>query len=339
MRVNGVVIRIIRQFFRDKRSLAMMFGAPMLLLWLLSLVFTQKDYIPHIAVVDVPAPIVKVMKNQEASIYEYSKDKAISELEKQKVDAVIHLENGKMNLLLEGSDSSKNRAVLQVLQKSTEKNDVSMMKPEVDYLHGSKDITMFDGLGPVLIGFFTFFFVFILSGVSFVRERLSGTLERLLSTPVRRWEIVVGYIIGFGIFAFIQSIIIVSFSVYILDLYVAGSIWLTLLITCMLSLTALTLGTFLSAYANNEFQMIQFIPLVIVPQIFFSGLFPIESMNKWLQMLGKLFPLTYGADAMRQVMIRNQGFKEIALDLTVLLLFSLLFAVGNVFALKKHRKI
>ncbi|MFK4329031.1 ABC-2 type transport system permease protein [Bacillus sp. RC97] len=339
MRVNGVVIRIIRQFFRDKRSLAMMFGAPMLLLWLLSLIFTQKDYTPHIAVVDVPAPLVKAMKNQEASIYEYSKDKAISELEKQKVDAVIHLENGKMNLLLEGSDSSKNRAVLQVLQKSTEKNNISMMKPEVDYLHGSKDITMFDGLGPVLIGFFTFFFVFILSGVSFVRERLSGTLERLLSTPVRRWEIVLGYIIGFGIFALIQSIIIVSFSVYILDLYVAGSIWLTLLITCMLSLTALTLGTFLSAYANNEFQMIQFIPLVIVPQVFFSGLFPMESMNTWLQMLGKLFPLTYGADAMRQVMIRNQGFTEIALDLTVLLLFSLLFAVGNVFALKKHRKI
>ncbi|HDR6311271.1 TPA: ABC transporter permease [Bacillus cereus] len=339
MRVTGVIIRIIRQFFRDKRSLAMMFGAPMLLLWLLSLVFTQKDYVPHIAVVDMPAQVVKVMKSQEASIYEYSKEKAMSELEKQKVDAVIRLENGKMNIVLEGSDSSKNRAVLQVLQKSTEKNDVSVMKPEVNYLHGSKDFTMFDGLGPVLIGFFTFFFVFILSGVSFVRERLSGTLERLLSTPIKRWEIVVGYIIGFGIFAFIQSIIIVSFSVYILDLYVAGSIWLTLLITCMLSLTALTLGTFLSAYANNEFQMIQFIPLVIVPQIFFSGLFPIESMNKWLQMLGKLFPLTYGADAMRQVMIRNQGLTEIALDLTVLLLFSLLFAIGNVFALKKHRKI
>ncbi|EDZ59565.1 ABC transporter permease [Bacillus cereus group sp. TH43LC] len=339
MRVTGVIIRIIRQFFRDKRSLAMMFGAPMLLLWLLSLVFTQKDYVPHIAVVDMPAQLVKVMKNQEASIYEYNIEKAMSELENQKVDAVIRLENGKMNIVLEGSDSSKNRAVLQILQKSTEKNDISIMKPEVNYLHGSKNFTMFDGLGPVLIGFFTFFFVFILSGVSFVRERLSGTLERLLSTPIKRWEIVVGYIIGFGIFAFIQSIIIVSFSVYILDLYVAGSIWLTLLITCMLSLTALTLGTFLSAYANNEFQMIQFIPLVIVPQIFFSGLFPIESMNKWLQMLGKLFPLTYGADAMRQVMIRNQGFTEIALDLTVLLLFSILFAVGNVFALKKHRKI
>lgn len=79
----------------------------------------------------------------------------------------------------------------------------------------------------------------------------------------------------------------------------------------MLSLTALTLGTFLSAYANNEFQMIQFIPLVIVPQIFFSGLFPMESMNKWLQMLGKVFPLTYGADAMRQVMIRIKGLQRL----------------------------
>ncbi|PFK42000.1 ABC transporter permease [Bacillus cereus] len=339
MRVRGVIIRIIRQFFRDKRSLAMMFGAPMLLLWLLSLVFTQKDYTPHIALVNVPTPVVESMKKQDATIYEYNEKKANTKLENQEIDAIITLENGKVKVLLEGSDSSKNRAVLQVLQKTNEKNNIPDMKPVIDFLHGSADFTMFDGLGPVLIGFFTFFFVFILSGVSFVRERLSGTLERLLSTPVRRWEIVVGYIVGFGIFAFIQSVIIVSFSVYILDLYVAGSPWLTLLITCMLSLTALTLGTFLSAYANNEFQMIQFIPLVIVPQIFFSGLFPMESMNKWLQMLGKLFPLTYGADAMRQVMIRNQGFTEIAGDLGVLFFFALLFAVGNVYALKKHRSI
>ncbi|MDM5154979.1 ABC transporter permease [Bacillus sp. DX1.1] len=339
MRVGGVVLRIIRQFFRDKRSLAMMFGAPMLLLWLLSLVFTQGEYKPHIALVDVPSPIAESMKKQDATIYEYDKEKAHTKLEEQQIDAILTLENGKMKVTLEGSDSSKNRAVLQVLQKSTEKKEMTAMKPGVNYLHGSADFSMFDGLGPVLIGFFTFFFVFILSGVSFVRERLSGTLERLLSTPVRRWEIVAGYIIGFGIFAFLQSVLIVSFSVYILDLYVAGSLWLTLLITCMLSLTALTLGTFLSAYANNEFQMIQFIPLVIVPQIFFSGLFPIESMNKWLQMLGKLFPLTYGADAMRQVMIRNQGFSEIASDLGILLLFAVLFVVGNVFALKKHRRI
>ena len=82
--------------------------------------------------------------------------------------------------------------------------------------------------------------------------------------------------------------------------------------------------------------MIQFIPLVIVPQIFFSGLFPMESMNKVAPNVRESISLTYGADAMRQVMIRNQGFTEIALDLCVIT-FSL-FAVGNVFALKKHRK-
>lgn len=339
MRVFGVVIRIVRQFIRDKRSLALMFGAPMLLLWLLFLVFTQDDYEPHIALVDVPAPIVEALEKQDATIYEYDKEKAIKELENQNVDAMITMQDGKMVVTLEGSDTAKNGAALQVLQQSTEKQEAATMKPEINYLHGSKDATMFDSLGPVLIGFFIFFFVFILSGVSFVRERLSGTLERLLSTPIRRWEIVVGYIIGFGIFAFLQSVIIVSFSVYILDLNIAGSPLLVLLITCMLSLTALTLGTFLSAYANNEFQMIQFIPLVIVPQVFFSGLFPIESMHKGLQLLGKLFPLTYGAEAMRQVMIRGQGFTEIVGELCVLFLFALVFAIGNVFALKKHRRI
>lgn len=339
MRVFGVVMRIVRQFFRDKRSLALMFGAPMLLLWLLSLVFTQEDYKPHIALVDVPAPVVESLKKQDATIYEYDKEKALDELENQNIDAMITIANGKMDVTLEGSDAVKNGATLQVLQKSTEKENVTKIKPTINYLHGSKDATMFDGLGPVLIGFFIFFFVFLLSGVSFVRERLSGTLERLLSTPIRRWEIVAGYIIGFGIFAFLQSVIIVSFSVYVLDLYIAGSPLLILLITCMLSLTALTLGTFLSAYANNEFQMIQFIPLVIVPQVFFSGLFPMESMHKGLQFLGKLFPLTYGAEAMCQVMIRGQGFTHITFELSILLLFAFIFAIGNVFALKKHRRI
>lgn len=121
MRIGGVVIRIIRQFFRDKRSLAMMFGAPMLLLWLLSLVFTQKDYTPHIALVDVPASIVESMKKQDATIYEYSKENAQSKLEKQQIDAIITLEHGKVNVLLEGSDSSKNSAVLRLLQRVQKK--------------------------------------------------------------------------------------------------------------------------------------------------------------------------------------------------------------------------
>ncbi|WP_028400270.1 ABC transporter permease [Ectobacillus panaciterrae] len=337
MRIYGLVVRIIRQFFRDKRSLALMFGAPVLVLWLLSLVFASDAYKPKISLVNVPAQFMDAMKKQNAVITEDSEAKAKEKIKNGDIDGIIQGSNNKIAVTLEGSDPSKNSAVLKVLQQSTEQPNQA--KPDIFYYHGSKDFSMFDSLGPVLIGFFSFFFVFLLSGIAFIRERLSGTLERLLSTPIRRWEIVIGYIIGFGIFAILQSVLIVSFSIYVLNMYMIGSIWSIWLTTCALSLTALTLGTFLSAYANNEFQMIQFIPLIVVPQLFFSGLFPIDSMSEALQWLGKLLPLTYGADAMREIMIRNEGFGSIAGDLGILFLFSLVFAIGNVFALKKHRRI
>ncbi|MFX3625499.1 MAG: ABC transporter permease [Ectobacillus sp.] len=337
MRVYGLVVRIIRQFFRDKRSLALMFGAPILVLWLLSLVFTSDPYIPKISIVDAPPAFTDKFETQDVIIYKESQTEAIDRLHNGKVDGIISWSNNTLTVTLEGSDPSKNGAVLKVLQQSTA--PPQQLKTHIKYLYGTKNFSLFDSLGPVLVGFFAFFFVFILSGVAFVRERLSGTLERLLSTPVRRWEIVAGYIIGFGIFAFFQSVLIVSFCIYVLDIYMAGSVWNILLTTCMLSFTALTLGTFLSAYANNEFQMFQFIPLIIVPQLFFSGLFPTDSMSDALKGIGKVLPLTYGADAMREIMIRNKGLDAIAGDLGALLLFSIIFAVGNVFALKKHRKI
>jgi ABC-2 type transport system permease protein len=101
----------------------------------------------------------------------------------------------------------------------------------------------------------------------------------------------------------------------------------------------LTLGILLSAFANNEMQMIQFIPLVIVPQIFFSGLFDLDTISDWLSWIGPLTPLYYGADALREVMVRGYGWSHIYIDLLVLLALSVLFMVLNVAALKKYRKI
>ena len=155
----------------------------------------------------------------------------------------------------------------------------------------------FDSFGPVLIGFFSFFFVFMLAGVSFLRERTSGTLERLLATPIRRFEVVLGYLSGFGLFTLLQAALIAWFAIDVLGLYMDGSIWLVLIMNLLLSLTALTLGTLLSSFASNEFQIIQFIPLVVVPQVFFSGLFNLEAMTPWLQKLSHIMPLYYGADA------------------------------------------
>jgi ABC-2 type transport system permease protein len=345
MRIRALVKRIIRQFKRDKRTLAMMFLAPLLILTLVNLVFSTNEYDPKIAVISDQEQMVSLLEKADESftIYENS-ERAAEDLENEKLDAIIEIEPPSTKVTLEGSNPTANRAVMMTVEKTLkslnpQNNQQSAMKTEIDYLHGSADMESFDYIGPFLIGFFIFFFVFLIAGVSFLRERTTGTLERLLATPMRRWEMVVGYVLGFGIFTIIQSAIIVSFAIYVLDIMMAGSIWFVILITLMLAVTALSLGTLLSSFAKNELQMIQFIPLVVVPQVFFSGLFNIETMAEWLQPFSYLMPLTYGGQAIRDVMIQGGGWSQIYDEVLVLAGFSLLFMVLNVLALKKHRKL
>ncbi|QHE51035.1 ABC transporter permease [Pontibacillus sp. HMF3514] len=341
MNIRALIIRILRQFRRDKRSMALMIVAPLLVLTLMWLVFDGDRYEPEIAVVDVLSPYVQVLEKQDAVIQEMSEDEAMNALQDVEVDAMIKMDQQSLKVALEGSDPSTNSAVKMTIQQAMKElgHQNSQMEPEFTYIHGSEDLGLFDNVGPVLIGFFVFFFVFIIGGVSFLRERTQGTLERLLSTPLRRWEIVTGYVLGFGLFTLIQSFIIAAYSIYVLDMWMDGSFWYVLLITFLLAMTALTLGTLLSAYANNEFQMIQFIPLVIVPQVFFSGLFNLDALAGWIQAIGKIMPLTYGANALRNIMIRGKGIESFQTDILILIGFALLFFLLNIVALKKHRKL
>jgi ABC-2 type transport system permease protein len=339
MRTRALAIRIIRQFVRDKRTLALLFLAPLLVLTLMKLVFNGQAVEPDIGVVGLPAPVVEQLQKADAAVTIYPDARGADEaLADGKLDAVVTLAGGTPAIRLEGSDPSMNKAVLLVFQRALQA-EAPTMKPDVSYLHGSEDMSSFDSFGPVLIGFFSFFFVFLLAGVSFLRERTSGTLERLLATPIRRPEIVLGYLSGFGLFTLLQAALIAWFSIDVLGLYMDGTIWLVLLMNLLLSLTALTLGTLLSSFAGSEFQIIQFIPLVIVPQVFFSGLFNLDAMNPWLQKLSYAMPLYYGADAMRGIMIRGEGWERIWPDVCVLAGFSLAFALLNIAALRKHRSI
>jgi ABC-2 type transport system permease protein len=342
MRIRAIVIRILRQFFHDKRTLMMMLVAPMLILFMMSLVFNGNTYVPKLGAVNVPAPLIQKLQDQNAEVTTYTAEEAQSELEAVRLDAIIAMNGATPKVILEGSDPSKNKAVLFLLQKALQSaipaNSTSLA-PSITYLHGSADMAAFDNFGPVLIGFFVFFFVFLLSGVSFLRERTGGTLERLLATPLRRWEIVVGYILGFGIFTTLQATLIAWFATSVLGLMLVGSFWYVLLITVLLALTALSLGTLISAFANNEFQMIQFIPLIIVPQVFFSGLFSLDTMSVYLRWIGVVMPLKYGADALRNIMIRGAGWDRIWLDVLVLGTFTICFMILNILAMRKHRKI
>ncbi|WP_028609300.1 ABC transporter permease [Paenibacillus harenae] len=347
MRIKALIIRIIRQFIHDKRSMALLIAAPLLVLSLMYLVFNGDAYQPKLGTIQVPESITQSLSAADAEVTVFeSQEEAEAALKDQRIDAIIRLDGASPHIRLEGSDPAKNRAVMMLIQKAVQARApavdqaaAGLPAPVFEYLHGSEDMSSFDHFGPVLIGLFAFFFVFLIAGVSFLKERTSGTLERLLATPLRRWEIVAGYMVGFGIFTSLQGVLIAGYTIGVLGSMMAGSFWYVLLIMLLLSLTALSFGTFLSAFANTEFQMIQFIPLVIVPQVFFSGLFDLDGMSPWLSWLSYITPLKYGADALRNVMIRGEGWSAIASDVFVLLALTLLFMAANVLALRKHRKI
>lgn len=334
MRIRAIVKRIIQQFLRDKRSIALMMVAPLLVMTLLWLVLDMEQYEPTIAVNEVPTKLQTIMEDEDATITEMSESEAQDALEEQEVDAYLNFTDQK--LIMEGSEPSATSAVNRVISQAVKQLNPKAPELDVEFLHGSDDLNLFDNTGSVLIGFFVFFFVFIIGGVSFLRERTQGTLERLLATPLKRWEIVFGYLIGFGIFIVIQSAIVAAYSIYVLGIYMAGSFVSVLAITLLLAITALSLATLLSAYAKNEFQMFQFIPVVIVPQVFFSGVFPIESVE-WIEAIGKIMPLTYGADALKAIMISGEGLSAVLPEIGVLAGFSVLFIFLNIIALKQHR--
>ncbi|ART78333.1 ABC transporter permease [Sutcliffiella horikoshii] len=334
MRVTAVIIRILRQFFRDKRTLGLMIIAPMLILALMNVVFTDQEPNIEIGVVEEVQSLVQHMEDENMQLIVVdSEEEGWERITQSEIHALLTQEK----IVLEGSDPSVNKAILLKLQKFSQPVENKELPYEVEYAYGSESMEMFDNIGPFLIVFFVFFFVFLIAGVSFLRERTSGTLERLMATPIKRWELVMGYVAGFGIFTLIQSSIIVFFTIYILDIQMAGNILSILFVTFTVAITALTLGTLLSAYARNELQMIQFIPLVVVPQVFFSGLFSIEAMPSWLQKVSLVMPLTYAGEAMKDIMIRGKGIEEIFSYILLLFGFSLLFIVLNIKALKKYR--
>jgi ABC-2 type transport system permease protein len=337
MNTLTVMKRILIQFRRDKRSMALMIIAPIFVLTLMWLVLDSESSALEVAVVGVPDPFVEKLESEDLQLTEMTLAEAENALDEADIDGMIQWEENKPVITLEGSDPNTAGAVQKEMKSALSTGGEQQL--EVNFWHGSEDMELFDYIGPVLIGFFVFFFVFIVGGVSFLRERTQGTLERLLSTPIKRSELVFGYLGGFGLFTVLQSLFIAAYSIYVLDLFMTGAFLYVLLVTFLLAMTALSLGTLLSAFAKNEFQMIQFIPIVIVPQVFFSGLFRIEGLAFWLQAIGKIMPLTFGAEALRGIMLRGEGWVDFQTDIYILIGFALLFTVLNIFALKRHRSL
>jgi len=193
-----------------------------------------------------------------------------------------------------------------------------------------------DYVAPALMAAMALFFVFILTGVSFLRERSQGTLERLMAAPVSRAEIMVGYLLGFILFAAVQALIILLYTIFVLKVHYAGSLWQIFVFQLIITVVALNLGLFVSTYARNELQVIQFIPLVLVPQFFLSGLlWPVEQMNRFLQHLSKVMPLTYSVDGLRKIMLEGKTLGDVWVDLAMLAVFAVSMTMLGALALRR----
>ncbi len=160
----------------------------------------------------------------------------------------------------------------------------------------------------------------------------------MLVSPLSRTELTLGYVLGFTLFATIQSLVILAFVIYVLQVHYAGNLWLLFLVTVTLTIGGVNLGIFASAFARNELQVVQFIPLLIVPQTLLGGLFfPVKTLPIVLKQIAYVMPLTWANFALKDVMLKGLGLADIWPDLLFLVGFAALMVSGAALSLRQER--
>jgi len=170
---------------------------------------------------------------------------------------------------------------------------------------------VFDGIGLIMLGVFPFVIMFLITSIAMLRERTTGTLERLLTTPLGKMDLLFAYGIAFGLAAAIQATVASAVAYWLYDLDTAGPTGLVILIAIANAVLGVALGLLCSAFARTEFQAVQFMPIVVLPQILLCGLFVArDQMAGWLQAISDVMPMTYAVEALQEV-----GANEQATDL------------------------
>ncbi|WP_390407357.1 ABC transporter permease [Lacticaseibacillus jixiensis] len=383
MRAIYIARRVVSELIRDKRTLAMMFVAPVLIMFLMKLIFAQSATTSvDVATVGVDGNVRTALNDVKhvAVTRKSSNASAQKALKARHVDAVIHqTSTGHYTITYANTDATKTALVKQGFNAALTANGMKTLKattvklsktvtqlaatlakvaPQAagslklqqakapgatkitnHYNYGDKNTGFFDKIVPILMGFFVFFFVFLISGMALLKERTTGTLDRLLATPVRRGEIVLGYMISYGILALIQTVIIVSCTVGFMGVEITGTLAAVMVISFLLALVALAFGILMSTLAQSEFQMMQFIPIIVIPQVFFSGIVPLDSLAAWVKDISYILPLTYAGDAMTQIIMYGTKLTSLGLDIGVLLLFLLVLTALNVRGMRRYRKV
>ncbi|UCF62565.1 MAG: ABC transporter permease [Anaerolineaceae bacterium] len=365
-RVLTITRRVMRQILRDRRTVALIVFAPMLMLTLGAILFRSDPAPIPLGVLNVDqgvtSPIVGTIELGQRIVDELaaSDDLAVVTLSQEEVDdrlrdgtveaalyfpedfttSFVANRQAVLDLLLEGSNPMRSVTItahvtqaamrglaglagtgfgVPSVPQATEGETALPVSVQATYLYGGEEFDTMDFVAPVYIALLSMFFVFLLACVAFLRERSQGTMERLAATPATQMEIVLGYMLGLGLFALIQVAVILFFTIWVIKIHYLGSLSLLLLVIALLAIVGVNMGILASAFARNEFQVIQFVPLVIIPQVLLGGTFwAVQDMPNFLQPFAYIMPIYYANNALRDVMLKGWGLAEIWPNLAIL---------------------
>ena len=365
-RIVALFRRVVSEIRRDRPSLALLFIAPIVITGLVTFILRESQA-PQVTavVVNLAGPrglavgnaLEAALRTDGATVSDVADEAAARAAIGDKAASVgivlrpAAASGGSLDVtvITNGLDPSGDVGQVSAIQRSILAAATAATGTAIPAVHhatvyGTPTDDPVTTFAPAIVAFFAYFFVYILTGVSFLRERTGGTLERLMATPVTRGEVVLGYTLGFGLFATIQVAVLLlwalgslhvgalgplpAFSIG-LGIAASGSPILAFLVVVLLAVGAVSLGIFLSTFARTELQIIQFIPIVLAPQFLLSGvLFPVSSLPSILQPLVAIMPLNYAVDGLRQVFIRGADLAvpALQLDLAVLGVVAAFFA-------------
>ena len=360
-RVRAITKRLLQGFRRDRRTLALLFVAPLVILGLLGYLMRGSSTAPTVGianqdsgqlgqvVADTLSHSTRIttttisaadgdakLKDGSLAAYIVFPTDFSQQAQKGNITPQVHLE---------GSQPGEDSPVIQALQQamiavaSAAPGGGLHFQPQTTYLYGGENLDTLDYFGAAFIGLVVFFLVFVVTIVSFLNERSQGTLERLMASPLRRAEIVVGYMLGFTVLALVQAAEVLAFSLLVLKVHNQGGVLLIFGMEALMAIAAVNLGIFLSMFARTEFQAVQFIPIVIVPQVLLSGvIFPVSLEPQALQVISNLLPLTYAVNGMRDIMIKGADltWSSLQLDAGVVAAFCLLLIAAGSATLRRR---
>jgi len=371
-RLFAVTTRVLQDLRNDRRQLALIFVAPLLVITIFGVTFTGD--VKDVRVVVVNGDMAagsnslsnKVISNFDAGVlnvvYANTEGDGVAQIQNGSASAVIvfpsHFtqsvaaraagqtsvaqENVTIKLLADKSSPNVSNAIIAAVNSAVAQTIASQGRQPPAAVDSSNAVyganaQFIDFFAPGIISVAVWQLTTLLTLISFVGERTSGTLLRLLSSPLKEGELVAGYAVAFGIIGTVQSAVLLAAAVILFNVTIVGDVLLAFVVIALLAVVSEGLGILLSSVARREAQAVQFLPFIILPAFLLSGVFwPIQAIPTWLRPVSYLLPTTYAVEAVRSVILRGWGLDKIYPDVVALVIFASVFLALATISLRRR---